>query len=424
MRPAQAIRPLLPRGTVDASIVVLTGALLVLVGYDGSPLWRLGRAAAVLLLAVLVARLAGFGDHRAVHPCWGAIVSFLAGSLGLATGLGIGVPHAAKTGLSLLSVVGIALVASGLVLGVHGARALLRPHGRWVRIPLATGLLVAAVVVVWSLGIAVAATNVPRTSVGSATPADDGLTYRDVTFTTGDGAELSGWYLPSGNGAAVVLLHGAGSTRSGVLDHAVVLARQGFGVLLFDARGHGRSGGRAMDFGWYGDADIAAATGFLAQQPDVLDGRIAAVGMSMGGEQALGALGSDPRLGAVVAEGATGRTAADKAWLPKVHGFQGTAQQVVDRLLYGAVDLLTTAGPPVALRDAVAAGQRPVLLIAAAAVPDEVDAAHHIREGAPGVVEVWVVPQGGHTGGLRAEVDEWTERVTGFLADALGVAAG
>lgn len=423
MRPAQAIHPPTTRRALGASIVVLAGALVVLVGHDGSPLWRMARASMVLLLAAVVGRLTGFAGRPAV-PLWGALCSFLLGSLGLAVGLGIGVPHVAKTGLSVLTVVGLLLSASGLGLALLGARGLLRPRGRWVRIPLATGLLATAVLVVWCLGIAVAATNVPRTSVGSATPAGAGVPYRDVAFTTSDRVELSGWYLPSDNGAAVVLLHGAGSTRSGVLDHAVVLAREGFGVLLFDARGHGRSGGRAMDFGWYGDADIAAATAFLTDQPDVVDGRIAAVGLSMGGEEALGALASDPRLQAVVAEGATGRTAADKVWLPEVHGWRGAAQQVVDRVLYGTVDLLTDAGPPVALRDAVAAGGRPVLLIAAAAVPDEVDAADHIRAGAPGRVEVWVLDQGGHTGGLRADADEWTTRVTGFLADALRVGAG
>jgi pimeloyl-ACP methyl ester carboxylesterase len=33
----------------------------------------------------------------------------------------------------------------------------------------------------------------------------------------------------------------------------IVLAEHGYGVLLFDARGHGLSEGTAMDFGWYGD---------------------------------------------------------------------------------------------------------------------------------------------------------------------------
>ena len=134
---------------------------------------------------------------------------------------------------------------------------------------------------------------------------------------------LSGWYVPSRNGAAVVLLHGAGSTRSAVLPHAVVLADDGFGVLLYDARGHGRSQGRAMDFGWYGDLDVAAAVDFVAGQAGVEPGRVAALGLSMGGEEALGAAASDPRIRAVVAEGATTRVAGDKAWLSDVHGRTG-----------------------------------------------------------------------------------------------------
>ena len=134
---------------------------------------------------------------------------------------------------------------------------------------------------------------------------------------------LAGWYVPSANGAAVVLLHGAGSTRSDVLPQAAVLARAGFGVLLVDARGHGGSGGRAMDFGWHGDADIAAATDYLAARPDVDADRIGAVGMSMGGEEAIGATATNRLLRAVVAEGATARTAADEAWLSDRYGTAG-----------------------------------------------------------------------------------------------------
>ena len=158
---------------------------------------------------------------------------------------------------------------------------------------------------------------------------------------------LSGWYVPSRNGAAVVLLHGAGSTRSAVLAHAVVLADHGFGVLLYDARGHGRSQGRAMDFGWYGDLDVAAAVDFVAGRSGVQPGKIAAVGLSMGGEEALGAAACDPRIRAVVAEGATTRVAGDKAWLSDVHGVRGWVQEQLDRAMYATADVLTAASPPV-----------------------------------------------------------------------------
>ena len=45
----------------------------------------------------------------------------------------------------------------------------------------------------------------------------------------------AGWYRPSRNGAAVLLVHGGGGDRSGPLRHARMLARHGDGVLLYDA---------------------------------------------------------------------------------------------------------------------------------------------------------------------------------------------
>lgn len=244
--------------------------------------------------------------------------------------------------------------------------------------------------------------------------------HRDVEFPASDGTPLAGWYVPSRNGAAVVLLHGAGSTRSNVLDHAVVLARRGYGVLLYDARGHGDSGGRAMDFGWYGDDDIAGAVSFLLQQTEVDDRRIAAVGMSMGGEQAIGALATVDGLRAVVAEGATNRVAADKAWQSDEFGFRGALSEQLDRLTYTFVDLLTEAGRPISLHDAVRAGApRPVLLIAAGEVPDEARAGRYIQSASPSSVALWVVPGTSHTGALATHPAEWEARVVAFLDDAL-----
>ena len=281
-------------------------------------------------------------------------------------------------------------------------------------------LLAAVFVVMWSVSQAVAVTNSPRTSVGDTTPADIGLPYHDVEFETADGVTLSGWYVPSSNGAAIVLLHGAGSTRSSVLDHAAVLARHGYGVVLFDARGHGRSGGRAMDLGWYGDHDTSAAVTFLRSQPDVDDGRIAAVGMSMGGEEAIGAAAADARIRAVVAEGATNRVSGDKAWLSDQYGWRGAIQERIEWLTYSTADLLTDADPPIALHDAVAAAApRPVLLIAAGNVATEADAGRYIAGASPETVDVWIVPDTGHTGALDTHPDEWERRVTTFLDDAL-----
>ncbi len=342
------------------------------------------------------------------------------GIAGTVVGFGVDVPYLTKTGVTLMSVVGLVSLVAGVGLLICSLALLMRVSrgcGRVLAVPAA---LLFAAVVVYPLVFTVAATNVPPTSLDRETPADRGIAYVDVAYRSSDGVRLSAWYLPSTNGAAVVLLHGAGSTRSGVLDHAAVLAAHGYGVLMADARGHGRSGGRAMDFGWFGDRDIDAAVSYLLTRPEVNPNRIGAVGMSMGGEEAVGALAGNARIRAVVGEGVTNRTYDDKGWLPDRHGFRGWLQQRVDWVLYAATDLLTSASPPVSLRAAVAeAAPRPVLLIAGGNVADEANAGRWIQAASPGSVDLWVVPGAGHTGGLSTQPKEWEARVTSFLDRSL-----
>jgi dienelactone hydrolase len=280
--------------------------------------------------------------------------------------------------------------------------------------------LAAVLVAVSVVAPAVAATAVPDTVV-TTTPAAHGLTYESVTVTTADGVDLAAWYVPGTNGAGVVVAHGAGSTRSSVLDEAAVLARAGYALVLVDARGHGDSGGTAMDFGWYGDLDLTAATAYLAARPDVDADRIGVVGFSMGGEQAVGAAAADARIRAVVAEGATARQAADKAWLSDVYGWRGWVQEQLERVQYGVADYLTEASPPTVLRDAVAKAQdAQFLLIAAGTMDDEEHAASFIREGASDRVAVWTVAGAAPAGGYEAQPDAWERRVVGFLDANLG----
>ena len=175
-----------------------------------------------------------------------------------------------------------------------------------------------------------------------------------------------------------------------------------------------------MDFGWYGDEDTSAAVSFLQAQPDVDDGRIAAVGLSMGGEQAIGAAAADSRIRAVVAEGATNRVAGDKAWLSDGFGWRGAIQERIDWLTYGIADVLTAADPPITLREAVAtAAPRPVLLIAGAAVENEPLAGRYIQSGSRDTVQLWIAPDTEHTAALDTHPAAWERRVTDFLTVAL-----
>jgi uncharacterized protein len=358
------------------------------------------------------------GSHRLQHPKVAAVIAFVLGVFATAVGAGLGIRHLTTTGLTGTSILGLALLLAGLSLlgfaGVVAWRASHRWHRLWF-IPIA----VVALLVMGSVATGTALAYAPRTSLGSATPADRGLAFSSVTFPTSDGVQLSAWYLPSTNSAAIVTLPGSGSNRTATLGQAAVLARHGYGVLMVDPRGQGRSGGHAMDAGWYGDRDVTAAVTFLQHQSGVDANRIGVLGLSMGGEQAIGAAAADPAIRAVVAEGATHRTAADKAgYLPG--GVTGAIQRALDQLTYRTAAILSPAPQPGILHTAIArAHTTRFLLIAAGKIPDEPEAVAHLRTAAPDRVQTWTVPGASHVHTLTTAPAEWTARVTSFLDQTL-----
>ena len=298
---------------IEGATALCGAALVVLTAGDGSAGWQLLRGVTVALSTAA----ALFGELR-LTPKWRGRIAVIAGVLATAVAVGFA-PHLVKGGPPLVRGATLVLAAAAVALTVDGTVAATRGRPLLRRLAVGAAVAVVTALVMFVVSPAVAATNVPRPEIG-ATPAIVGLTYEDVTLHTADAVALAAWYIPSANRAAVVVLHGAGSTRSNVLPQAAVLAQAGFGVLMVDARGHGDSDGRAMDFGWHGDADIAAATANPATRRDVDPDRIGAVGMSMGGEEALGATATNRLLRAVVAEGTTARAAADEAWLSDRYG--------------------------------------------------------------------------------------------------------
>src|SRR6185436_5545165 len=128
-----------------------------------------------------------------------------------------------------------------------------------------------------------------------------GADYADVRFKASDGLELAGWYRPSQNGAAVVVVHGGSSYRKGSIAHASMLARHGYGVLLYDARGRGESEGMENNYGWDWGKDIAGALDFLKRREDVDRDRIGALGLSTGADALIGVAAERDDVKAIVA---------------------------------------------------------------------------------------------------------------------------
>lgn len=115
------------------------------------------------------------------------------------------------------------------------------------------------------------------------TPASYGLPYEDVIVVTADGLKLAGWYLPSHNGAAILMLHGFRGDRTNQLDAAEILQRHGYGVLLASLRGHDQSEGDVITLGKHFMEDVSAWHRFLLSRPDVDADRIGILGESLGG---------------------------------------------------------------------------------------------------------------------------------------------
>ena len=396
------------------AIVAVGMSLAVIVAADGTLLSRLSKL--VFIVALTIGTSALWLRPGRAGP-WAALSL---GTAGLVAGVGIGLRWLSVDGISLIAVSGLVALLASLPLVAAGIARLTYHLGAVMRLGVTIVMGVAVAVLVWTLSPALIATRVPPIAHGAATPADFGLDAEEVRFRTADDVDLWAWFIPPTEGATVVLRHGSGSTASSVLPQAEVLAGHGFGVLVPDARGHGFSGGQAMDFGWNGEMDIMAAVDFLVSRPEVDSEAIAVVGMSMGGEEAIGAIGADSRIAAVVAEGATARTDADKVWFNEIYGARGWLQSRLEWMQYGLTDLLTEASKPDALAaSAQSAFPRSILMIAGSEMPDETHAAEYVRRQAGENVSVWVVPGAGHIQGLAVAPDDWSREVIGFLETAL-----
>ncbi len=135
------------------------------------------------------------------------------------------------------------------------------------------------------------------------TPADFGSWFEEVRFMSRRGdAMLDGWFLPGrADMPVIVFVHGISSTRTGagMTELASMLGSRGFGALLFDLRGHGRSGGSRMSGGWHERMDVLGACDYLLAR-GIPPGDIAIHGLSMGAASAALAAAEQPQVAALV----------------------------------------------------------------------------------------------------------------------------
>jgi pimeloyl-ACP methyl ester carboxylesterase len=314
---------------------------------------------------------------------------------------------------------GLIAIAAGLVLLATGPVVLWKSRktgggrgGRYLRRAGSVGIAAAAgfvafMFVVFPVGFSYGYTHVGRTS---ASVDEVGLPHEPVTITTSDGIDLSAAYVPSRNGAAVVVFPGAAA-----LKEARMIARNGYGVLLLDPRGQGKSGGDNVR--WAGDRDLIAAAEYLQRRSDVDDDRVAGFGSSVGGEILVEAAAQSDVFAAVISEGAGLRIGEGADLLTGA----GKLMTPAFATLTLATRVFSNHAPPPRLASRIGEiAPRPVFLIYAD--PGQGGEAERQREyfaaaGEP--KELWKVPGASHTGGIDARPQEFERRVVDFLDRSL-----
>jgi hypothetical protein len=366
-------------------------------------------AGAIAVVAWLVAAVA----FPRLRPGMRAALAFAFGGLAIVNGA-LHAIHIARYGADGGDVTGALALAAGVVL--VGVAAIIpwrhrEPGGR--RWPARTLAVLAGVLgtffVLGPIGMGIVATHKWREPVGPA----PGAAYADVTFRASDGLELAGWYRPSRNGAAVVVVHGGSSDRRGSVAHARMLAAHGYGVLLYDARGRGESEGMENNYGWDWPKDVAGALGFLRHRADVDPRRIGALGLSTGADVLIEVAAKRRDLAALVVDGAAAGSFED--W----HHLRGTEIGTAPGwVMFTTMRVLSGDPPGPPLEDLVRRIEAPTLLVSAGNA-EEREFNDLYERAAAGRVRHWNIPDADHTHAIHQFPAEYEHRVVGLFDDAL-----
>ena len=234
-----------------------------------------------------------------------------------------------------------------------------------------------------------------------------------VSLRSEDGVSLKGYMLPASGDRAILLVHGiySHSWNGQSSDLARALVDAGFHVLVFDLRGHGRSGGEHLGLGWLERHDVAAATRFLLSR-EFEPGKIGIHGTSYGAATTLLATATIPEVAAAV-----GALVMDTPFANINDAVAGEIQRqtklppIVTNALLPGVRFMARRmysldfggmSPEQALGDI---SRRPTLLIHGEDdLVTPVEHAMRLSAAAP-TAELWILPGRQHTEGVRLAPD-------------------
>jgi len=360
---------------------------------------------------------AGIALFPKLRPGLRAALAFLFGALALTNGA-MHVIHIVRYGPADGDLTGALAAAAGVALIVlaaaipwrHRGEGAATPRRRWANRALGTvGSLVLAFVVIFPMSLGIVQTHKWREPIGKPPSS----AYQEVSFRSSDGLRIAGWYRPSQNGAAVIVVHGGGGDREGAVAHARMLERHGYGVLVYDARGRGESEGSPNSFGWDWPKDAEGALEFLRHREDVDRDRIGALGLSTGADILIELASRHPELHALVTDGAAAESLEDSRRM------KGDPVSVLPAAVMFATIRVTTGDPPArAIEDRIPDLTSPTLMISAGQDVERDYNVMYDEVGNPRVTH-WNLPDATHTQAIHEAPRAYERRVTGFFDDAL-----
>jgi len=314
-------------------------------------------------------------------------------------------------------IIWIVTISVLLLLFLKGISALIRSFNAWAGLGL--GLL---------LYVLMAVLQAKRSTTPQRYPLfrtmDLGFDYEEVTFPSRDGLALSGWFVPGSmpaagsNSATVVVTHGFSRNRLSGAVAARILSQQGFAVLLYDLRGHGRSQAGISTWGWLEINDLLGAVDYLRGRTDLNPDRIGALGYSLGGQVTLRAAAQERWIKAVAAEGSTFAALSDHI-ISSAFSLRKLVFYPWLWISYNYQALLTGVPQPLGVvKEMPKIAPRPLLLIAAGR-GEEYLITRRLFEVAGEPKELYHVPEAVHTECSRARPEEYARKLVEFFKGAL-----
>ncbi|WP_299744900.1 alpha/beta hydrolase [uncultured Rossellomorea sp.] len=241
--------------------------------------------------------------------------------------------------------------------------------------------------------------------------------FETVEVETEDGLTLRAQYLEneSPNGKSIILAHGYKGNSEQMPEVTRFYYEEGYNILKPDARGHGKSEGDYIGYGWDDRLDYKEWINLLINEKG--EESIFLHGFSMGAATVLMTSGEDlpEEVKGIIADS----------------GYTSLKEELTHQLRYlyrlppfpimEVTSVVTKVRAGYTFSEAsaleqVKKNQLPLFIIHGdqdELVPTEM--ANRLYEATNGMKELWIVPGAGHTEGFTVEEEEYKKRVKGFI---------